>query len=197
MPRTARGLVDGGVYHILNRGNGRQKVFHKDKDYAAFLDLIAQMLKRYDVDLYAYCVMPNHYHLVVKAVKAEDLSDGMRWFATTHVRRYHKHYKTSGHLWQGRYKSFAVEDDDHFLTLLRYVEGNPVRAGLVISSVNWVWSSHQERSKGFGSPENVEDGLSSGSKGKVLLTSLPIEIPNDWTAYVDTPLSDTELEKIK
>lgn len=80
MPRSARGLVDGGVYHILNRGNGRQNVFHKDADYAAFLGVIEQMIDRYEIDLYAYCCMPNHYHLVVKAVKSEDLSDGMRWF---------------------------------------------------------------------------------------------------------------------
>ncbi len=197
MPRSARGLVDGGLYHILNRGNGRQKVFHKDADYTAFLDLVAQMLERYDVDLYAYCVMPNHYHLVVKAIKSEDLSDGMRWFSTTHVRRYHKHYKTSGHLWQGRYKSFAVEDDDHFLTLLRYVEGNPVRAGLVASSVDCVWSSHRERIKVNESSEIVEEGILSREKGKVLLSPLPIALPSDWTAYVDTPLSDAELEKLR
>ena len=68
MPRVARRLVDGGVYHILNRGNGRQRVFHKDSDYAAFLGMLSQMVERYSIDLYAYCLMPNHFHLVVKAV---------------------------------------------------------------------------------------------------------------------------------
>ena len=197
MPRSARGLLDGGIYHILNRGNGRQKVFHKDADYAAFLDVIEHMIVRYEVDLYAYCLMPNHYHLVVKAVKSEDLSNGMRWFATTHVRRYHKHYKSSGHLWQGRYKSFVIENDNHLLTLVRYVEGNPVRAKLVDSAIHWGWSSHRVRALKDKHAEIVDTCLKTGKKKMNLLSSLPVDLPKDWTQYVDTPLSATELEKIR
>lgn len=197
MPRVARGLVDGGIYHILNRGNGQQKVFHKDADYAAFLDLLGQTLERYEVDLYAYCLMPNHYHLVVKAVNSEDLSNGMRWFSTTHVRRYHKHYKTSGHLWQGRYKSFVIEDDDHLLTTVRYVEGNPVRARLVTSAIDWVWSSHRERRPEDTSEKSAVSGLDTREEKKKLLSTMPISLPGDWPAYVDTPLSAAELEKLK
>ncbi len=193
MPRTARDLVDGGIYHILNRGNGRQKVFYKDADYAAFLGLFQLMQENYAIDLYAYCLMPNHYHLVVKLKEAEEFSNGMRWFKTTHVRRYHKHYKTSGHLWQGRYKNFAVKDDDHLLTLVRYVEGNPVRADLVESATDWVWSSHRERT-GMKMVPQMQELMNN----RIHLNSeLPINLPDDWTAFVDTPLNESELKTLR
>ena len=143
MPRVARRAVDGGVYHILNRGNGRQRVFHSDADYQKFVSLLKEVQERFAIRLFAYCLMPNHFHLLVKAEQGEDLSLSMHWFTTTYVRRYHKHYRTSGHLWQGRYKSFSIEDDKQLLTVVRYIEGNPVRANLVESASGWVWSSHR------------------------------------------------------
>jgi len=182
MPRNARRVNDEGVYHILNRGNGQQRVFHKDADYLAFTALLGEMRERYSVDLLAYCLMPNHFHLMLKVRAGEDLSRGMQWFMTTHVRRHHQHYRSSGHLWQGRYKSFGIEDDDHLLTVVRYVEGNPVRAGLVISAIDWNWSSHRER---------------CGLEGKALLSTLPIAVGEDWTRFVDTPLTGRELVKVK
>ncbi len=145
MPRNARIITDDGIYHILNRGNGLQQVFHKDADYKAFITLLREALVRHRIALYAYCLMPNHFHLLVKAVAGEDLSRCMQWLMTTHVRRYHTHYQSSGHLWQGRYKSIPVEDDEYFLTVACYIEENPVRAGLVETSANWYWSSHRER----------------------------------------------------
>jgi putative transposase len=108
MPRCARMVDDEGMYHILNRGNGQQRVFQKDGDYLAFLVLLVQMLDQFGIVMFAYCLMPNHFHLLVKVQKGEDLSRGMQWFMTTHVRRYHRHYRSSGHLWQGRYKSFGI-----------------------------------------------------------------------------------------
>ena len=182
MPRIARKVEDEGIYHILNRGNGRQRVFHKDGDYQAFLALLGQMKEQFAIELYAYCLMPNHFHLLVKVQEGSELSRGMQWFMTTHVRRYHQHHHSSGHLWQGRYKSFAVQNDDYFLTVTRYVEGNPVRAELVESAVDWVWSSHRERC-----------GLEAGS----LLESLPISFAGDWTSFVDTPLTASELARVK
>ncbi|PNU18693.1 transposase, partial [Geothermobacter hydrogeniphilus] len=80
MPRVARQLVDGCIYHLLNRGNGRQRVFHKDRDYLAFTDLLAEMSERHEIDLLAWCLMPNHYHLVVRPKIGAELSHGMRWF---------------------------------------------------------------------------------------------------------------------
>ena len=181
MPRVARGLADGLIYHIVNRGNGRQEVFHKDHDYLSFVELLKNALQRYPVRLYAYCLMPNHFHLLLVPEIAEDLSKFMQWFMTSHVRRYHRHYKTSGHIWQGRFKSFIVQADRHLLTVVRYIEGNPVRAGLSASAAHWKWSSHSERI--FGTPE--------------IISNLPIVLPDEWTTFVDTPLIDSELEKLR
>ena len=181
MPRVARGLADGLIYHIINRGNGRQQVFHTEGDYRCFVDLMAEGRERYPVKLLAWCLMPNHFHRLVSPERGEDLSRWMQWVMTSHVRRYHRLYQSSGHVWQGRYKSFVVQNDTHLLTVARYIEGNPVRANLVTSSKNWSWSSHREQIKGA---RNSIDGL-------------PIALPEDWNSYVDQPLAVTEMERLK
>lgn len=181
MPRVARGLADGLIYHIINRGNGRQQVFHSEGDYRAFADLMNEAKERYPVKVFAWCIMPNHFHLLISPKRADDLSKWMQWFMTSHVRRYHRFHKSCGHVWQGRYKSFIVQEDKHLLTALRYVEGNPVRAQLVLSARDWSWSSHRER---IGITESCSDNL-------------PIELPSDWTVYVDQPLPQSELERIR
>ena len=182
MPRATRQVEDDGIYHILNRGNCRQRVFHKDGDYMTFLKLLGQMKELYGIDIYAYCLMPNHFHLLVKATQGEGFSRAMQWFMTTHVRRYHQHYQSSGHLWQGRFKCFDVPGDEYFLTVARYIEGNPVRAGLVETAVNWVWSSHRGR---------------CCLQKDMLIEPLPVSWEGDWTKYVDTPLTPTELAKVR
>jgi len=181
MPRIARGLVNGFVYHVLNRGNGGQEVFHKNQDYAAFIDLLEEAKARYAVKIFAYCLMPNHFHMVVVPVQAEELNKSMQWLMTSHVRRYHRHYGTSGHIWQGRFKSFIIQEDNHLLTVLRYVEGNPVRAGLVNSAKDWLWSSHRE---------------AIGEGASLLVDEIPIELPRDWNRYVDEPLTQKDLERL-
>ena len=100
MPRILRGLVDGLTYHVLNRGNGGQAIFHKDQDYRSFIELMKEAKERSSVKVFAYCLMPNHYHLVLQPVRAYELSKWMQWLMTSHVRRYHRHYQTSGHVWQ-------------------------------------------------------------------------------------------------
>lgn len=181
MPRIARGLAGGFVYHIINRGNGRQKVFHEDEDYQAFVDLMVEARNRYSIKTLAYCLMPNHFHMVLMPLRAEELSRYMQWLMTSHVRRYHRHYGTSGHVWQGRFKSFIIQEDSHLLTVLRYVEGNPVRAGMVDSAKEWLWSSHKE---------------SSGVNPRFLIDEIPVELPEDWERYVDSPLTGKELERL-
>jgi len=181
MPRIARGLVDGFVYHILNRGNGKQQVFHRNQDYEAFTNLMREVKDRYPVKVFAYCLMPNHFHMILMPVHAEKLSKWMQWLMTSHVRYHHRHYKTSGHIWQGRFKSFIIQKDNYLLTALRYVEGNPVRAGLVSSARNWLWSSHVER---------------IGIEFHQIVDKIPIELPQKWGRYVDEPLTDKELEKL-
>lgn len=193
MPRVERGLADRLIYHVLNRGNGRQEIFHKDRDYEAFINLMRQAKERYSVKIFAYCLMPNHFHMVLMPDKGEELSKWMQWLMTSHVRRYHRHYGSSGHIWQGRFKSFIIQRDEHLLMVLRYVEGNPVRAGLVESAKGWLWSSHNVRV--------VREGRSLSSKETVslghLIDDLPIEIPEAWDKYVDELLTDKELERLK
>lgn len=98
MPRIARGLCDGLIYHVINRGNGKQRVFRKEGDYKAFLNLMEEAKELHPVKVLAYCLMPTHYHLLVRPEKAQELSRWMQWLMTSHVRRYHRHYGTSGHV---------------------------------------------------------------------------------------------------
>ena len=181
MPRIARGLVDGFIYHILNRGNGRQEVFHRIQDYEGFIDLMKKVKSKHSIKIFAYCLMPNHFHMVVLPTQAKELGKLMQWLMTSYVRRYHRNYGTSGHIWQGRYKSFIIQESAYLLTVLRYVEGNPVRAGLVNSAKEWLWSSHREI---------------IGEEPRSLIDKLPIELPQEWSKYVDEPLTDKELEKL-
>ncbi|NOZ25656.1 MAG: transposase [Nitrospirae bacterium] len=182
MPRIRRGLVDGFVYHVLNRGNGRQRVFHRSRDYRTFVELMMDAKARYSVKVFAFCLMPDHFHMILMPTKAEDLSKWMQWLMTSHVRRYHRDNGTSGHVWQGRYKSFVVQSGEHLLTGLKYVEANPVRAGLVKSAKEWLWSSHRSV---------IGDGM------RMLLDRAPVALPPDWDRYVDEPLTEDVLERIR
>jgi len=184
MPRTARSTEAGLVYHVLNRGNGRMRIFHKAGDYEAFERVLAEGLDRYPVDLLTYCVMPNHWHLVVRPKTDEALGRWMGWVGVTHVRRYHEHYHSrgGGHVYQGRFKSFPVAEDDYFLTLCRYVEANPLRAGLVERAEEWQWSGLWRR--GHGSDE-------------LRLAPWPLERSRNWVARVNRGLSDEQTEGIR
>jgi REP-associated tyrosine transposase len=126
--------------------------------------------------------MPNHFHLAVRPEKGEDLSKWMQWLMTSHVRRYHRHYESSGHIWQGRYKSFMVQEDGHLVMVLRYIEANPVRAKIVASARQWPWSSHNEV---------------IGENKRVLVDAAPIEITEDWSGYVDGSFEKNELERLR
>ena len=171
------------AYHVLNRGNGRAEVFHKDDDYAAFLKLLGEASDRLPMRLLAYCLMPNHFHLVVWPQNDGDLSRWMQWLMTSHVRRYHRHYQTSGHVWQGRFKAFPIESDQHLLTVLRYVERNPVRAKSlpIRKAERWPWSSVGEPPKGVGRP---------------VLDPGPVPRGRDWLQWVNRPLTAAELKAV-
>ena len=121
MPRTARASVAHTWYHALNRGNRREAVFHKAADYDAFVQAIADAHARLPVDILGYCLMPNHFHLVLWPRGAGDLSRFMGWLTLTHTQRWHAHHQTAGtgHLYQGRFKSFPVQSDEHLSTVCR------------------------------------------------------------------------------
>ncbi|MDR3619032.1 MAG: transposase [Paludisphaera borealis] len=178
MPRSLRASEGGYCYHVLNRGNRRAEVFHKVGDYAAFLGLVAEASTRLPLPVLAYCLMPNHFHLVVRPDGDGDLSRWMHWLTTAHVRRYLRHYEGAGHVWQGRFKAFPCQDDDHLRTVVRYVERNPLRAGLVERAEDWPWSSL---------------GTASASLERApQLDSTRFERGPDWTERVNAPMTDAE-----
>lgn len=125
MPRTARASAGGYCDHVLNRGNARSEVFHEPADYAAFTATMAEADLRVPMRRIAHGLMPNHFHLVLWPRADGDLSRWMHWLLTTHVRRYLKRYGHSGHVWQGRFKAFPIQEDDHLRMAIHYVERNP------------------------------------------------------------------------
>ena len=143
MPRTPRADEAGGLYHALNRGNSRAAIFRKEADYEAFERILSEGLARYPVQLFCYQLMPNHWHLVLRPTQDGEMSRFLRWVTATHTMRYHAHYHTSGtgHVYQGRFKSFPIQDDAHFLTVCRYVERNALRAELTARAEDWRWGS--------------------------------------------------------
>jgi putative transposase len=130
MGRALRAAVGGLIYHVLNRSNGRWPLFDKPGDYEAFERVLAEAQQEHPLPLLAYCVLPNHWHLVVAPEADGDLSRFVGWLTLTHTQRWHAHRHTAGngHLYQGRFKSFAIQADEHLLTVCRYVERNPLRA---------------------------------------------------------------------
>src|SRR6478672_3384286 len=111
MPRTTRSSQADYCYHILNRGNMSAEVFHKPEDYQAFIDLMAEAGARVPMRVVGFCLMPDHFHLVLWPSGDGDLSRWMQWLMTSHVRRYHRQYGTAGHIWQGRFKAFPIQQD--------------------------------------------------------------------------------------
>lgn len=182
MPRAPRIIGDNMIYHVLNRGNSKRTVYFNEWDYRAFIDLLRESKKNYPVEILAYCLMPNHFHIVCMPRIGEEMSKWMHCIENAYVKGHHTYYQTSGLLWQGRFKNFPVQNDDHFLTLARYVERNPVRASLVPSAMDWRWSSFRERIY--------------RSKIRIINES-PVFLPENWKSYVDRPLTSKELEKIR
>ena len=155
MSRPLRVAAGGIVYHVLNRANAGARIFDGDADYAAFLRITAEAVERVRMRLLAYCVMPNHWHLVLHPRADGDLSRFMGWLTLTHTQRWHAHRHTigAGHLYQGRFKSFPVQKEVYFLRLCRYVERNPLRARLVKRAEDWAWSSLSARRQRASSPD--------------------------------------------
>ena len=187
MPRTARIAPGGMVFHVINRANARARIFGKDADYAAFERVMKETLARKPMRILGYLIMPNHWHLVLWPERDGDLAKFMQRLTVTHVRRWHLHRKTvgCGHLYQGTYKSFPVETDEHLLTVLCYVERNALRAGLVERAEEWRWSSLWR----WRHAEVTEDVPP--------LTKWPVERPRQWLLQVNRPQPKAELEAVQ
>ncbi len=143
MPRTAREKSESGIYHIMLRGINQQNIFEDEEDNKKFIDILERYKTEIGYKIYAYCLMGNHVHLLVKEGK-EELSNTMKRIGTAYVYWYNWQYGRKGHLFQDRYKSEAVENDRYFLTVLRYIHQNPIKAGLVKDIETYEWSSYKE-----------------------------------------------------
>jgi putative transposase len=143
MARKSRSAPGGLVYHVLNRAAGKIEFLKREKDFLAFENLLVEAHARHPLELFAYCLMGTHWHLIVRPKEDGDLTAFIRWLTHTHAMRWRVSHRTVGygHLYQGRFKSFPVEQDEHFLTVCRYVERNALAAGLVKQADQWRWSS--------------------------------------------------------
>lgn len=141
MARPLRIEFEGAVYHITSRGNAGQQIFLDDRDRQRFLDLLDSAVERYQWLCHAYCMMNNHYHLLIETPKA-NISRGMRHLNGVYTQYFNYRHSRYGHLLQGRFKAILVQKDTHLLELCRYIVLNPVRAGLVKNPVQWRWSNY-------------------------------------------------------
>ncbi|MEZ6060538.1 MAG: transposase [Planctomycetaceae bacterium] len=186
MGRPKRAADGGLIYHVLNRANARMTIFEKDEDYQAFEQVLEEAVARTGTRLLSYCVMPNHWHLVVWPREDGELSRFTGWLTLTHTQRWHAHRQSSGsgHVYQGRFKSFPVQDDDHFLTVCRYTERNAKRANLVARAEDWRWSSLYRWHSGT-------------AKDKALLSAWPLPRRPGWIEHVNAPQTEAELSALR
>jgi len=186
MPRIERTDIGGHVYHVLNRANARAQIFDTREDYILFESVLEEAIEKYDMRLLAYCLMPNHWHLVLYPRADGELSAFMGWLTNTHTRRWHVAKKTvgQGHLYQGRYKSFLCQTDIHFLTLARYVERNAKKANLVQKAEQWQWSSVWRRELGTLNEKKV-------------LSSWPVSAPIGYLTWLNEPQTQNEEETLE
>ncbi|HTH93030.1 MAG TPA: transposase [Candidatus Paceibacterota bacterium] len=175
MARKPRIDVGGEFYHVLNRVNARVKILFTDKEYLMLEKILCEAKSRFNMRIIAYCLMPNHFHLILYPLKDGDMQKFMHWITFMHAQLWHKEHGTTGtgHLYQGRYKSFLIKDSRHLMAELVYVERNPVRAKLVDKAIHWRFSSARHR---------------FGSKNK-LITDIPIEFPENYKDLLNDNIS--------
>ena len=171
------------VFHVLNRANNQDRIFAKDRDYLAFLQVLCDALDKKSMRILSYCLMPNHWHLLLWPRQDGELGEFLQTVTTTHVRRWRLHRQSvgGGHLYQGTYKSFPVQEDDHFYRVCRYVERNALRAGLVARAEDWRWGSLWQRLQHV------------APNGYPPLHPWPVLLPRTWTVYVNQPENEAEL----
>ena len=186
MPRRPRLAAGDLAYHVLNRRVGRLPLFEKPADYPAFEKILAEAHDQARIRIAAYCLMPTHWHLLLWPRRDGELSEVLRWITVTHTQRWHAHHQSSGTgpVYQGRFKSFPVQTNEHFLAVARYVERNARRAKLVTRAEDWRWSSLWRRGQ-------------DNSTLTAWLSDWPVERPRDWVARVNRPDTPAELEAVR
>jgi putative transposase len=187
MGRRKRRAVGGEVYHALNRAAGQFRMLRTEKDFAAMERVLAEALERVPTRLLSYCLMGTHWHLVLWPREDGELSAFLNWLTLTHTQRWRHAHRTVGHgpLYQGRFKSFPVQSDEHVRKVCRYVERNALRAKLVAKAQDWRWSSLWHR-------------LHPGEPvGKLLTDDWPVSRPGNWVDLVNEPQSVKELAALR
>ena len=186
MPRNARVDVGGEVYHVINRANGRLQIFDTDEDYQLFEHLLLETKELLDMRILAYELMPNHWHLILYPKNDGDLGAFMHRLSNAHTRKVHARTNTngSGHLYQGRYKSFLVGSENYVLAVIKYTERNAVRAKLVRLCEEWQWGSAWRRIYG-----TVQQ--------KKLLDQIPVQLPDDYAKWINTAEKLDDLDMIR
>ena len=171
MARKRRLVPPGYAHHVINRGNQRRRLFRDQADYLAFLTLMTRAAERHAVAMFAYCLMPNHFHFVVRPSTPSALPAYMHWLASTHVFHRQRRYGTQGegHLYQARYKNVIIVDDLQLIAACRYVESNPLTACLVDRAEDWPYSS-------LGCPPGIGPTLAEW----------PLPKPPNWKDLVNT-----------
>jgi len=175
------------AYHVLNRAAGKVRLFAGDADYLAMERVIERVHQRLPMRIVCYCLMPTHWHMVLWPKEDGELSEFMRLVTVTHTQRWHAHRRTAGTgpLYQGRFKSFPIQQDEHFLTVCRYVERNAVRANLVKSARSWAWCSLAKRASRQAPPWLMP------------IKKWPVKAPSDWIAWVNRAETASELESMR
>lgn len=181
MPRIARVIAPGYPHHITQRGNRRQQTFFNDEDYLAYIDLMSQWCDRYKVNILGWCLMPNHVHLIAVPSTEQSLARAIGEAHRRYTRRINFREQWRGHLWQERFASFPM-DEEHLLAAVRYIEMNPVAAGLIKSPGDYRWSSASAHLKG------VDDNLCS--------VSPLLELVDDWSDFLKLS-SESELDFLR
>src|SRR5579872_1515018 len=186
MPRTNRVTPGGMVFHVLNRGVGRMRLFDSDADYLAFENILEETLVVQPMRLLSYCLMPNPWHFVLWPKEDGDLAAFMQRLTVTHVTRWQRHKKRVGygHVYQGRFKSFPISSDEYFYQVARYVERNALRANLVQRAEDWRWSSLWRREAG-------------SAEQRRLLAAWPLAEPSQWVKFVNRPETEAELTALR
>jgi putative transposase len=155
MPRGPRVLIRNACYHIVNRGNQKQRIFLEEIDYEEYLKIIKHYKYSFGFKIFGYCLMPNHVHLVIQPKEPEELAAIMQRLTQVYTLWFNEKYKKVGHLWQGRFKNMVINRDEYFIDCICYVEANPVRAGIVNSPREYSWSSYNSRV--FGIKDSILD----------------------------------------
>lgn len=190
MPRPLRPIDNGLIYHVMNRGNNRQNVFLKAGDFKAFLTALGELKERKPFELYGYCLLNNHFHLLMRPTGAS-ISRILQSLLVTHTQRYHRHHQSGGHVWQGRFKSPVIQNDEHVLSVLRYIEANPLRVKLVRCAEDYRWSSF--RAHGLGEADELLDPLVTYEG----LSSSPTVRRRKWSQKVNGVMEDGLLDAIR